>query len=206
MTTAITDQKETGRIEAFSDGVFAIAVTLLVLELKVPALDEGVSGADLLAALARDWASYAAYLISFATILIMWVNHHRLFTMITRSDGRFLFLNGFLLLIVSTVPFPTSLLAEYLERPAATTAMAIYAGLHVVLALAFNGLWRYAARGRRLLGRGVTDRQIAIVDRGYLAGPILYFVAFLLAFVNVFASFGLCAALAIFFAVMSVDG
>ncbi|MBK9712303.1 MAG: DUF1211 domain-containing protein [Kouleothrix sp.] len=201
----MNEVKETGRIEAFSDGVFAIAITLLVLELKVPQLDEGASAAELMSGLLRDWPSYFAYLVSFATILIMWVSHHRLFTMIARSDGRFLFLNGFLLLLVSTVPFPTALLADYLERPAAPIAMAIYAGLHVVLALAFNGLWRYAARGRRLLGRSVTDRQVAIVNRSYLAGPILYLVAFVLAFVNVFLSFGLCALLAIFFAVTSFD-
>ena len=205
MDTPVNEVKETGRIEAFSDGVFAIAITLLVLELKVPQLDEGASAAELVSGLLRDWPSYFAYLVSFATILIMWVSHHRLFTMIAHSDGRFLFLNGFLLLLVSTVPFPTALLADYLERPAAPIAMAIYAGLHVVLALAFNGLWRYAARGRRLLGRSVTDRQVAIVNRSYLAGPILYLVAFVLAFVNVFLSFGLCALLAIFFAVTSFD-
>jgi uncharacterized membrane protein len=199
------DEKATGRIEAFSDGVFAIAITLLVLELKVPARDEAATGAELLALLGRAWPSYAAYLVSFAMILIMWVNHHRLFTLITRSDGRFLFLNGFLLLVVSTVPFPTSLLAEFLEQPSATVAMAIYAGLHVVLALAFNGLWRYAAYKRRLLGRAVTERQISVVNRAFLIGPMLYLLAFLLAFVNVFASFGLCAALAIFFAITSVE-
>jgi sterol desaturase/sphingolipid hydroxylase (fatty acid hydroxylase superfamily) len=103
------------------------------------------------------------------------------------------------------VPFPTSLLAEFLEQPSATVAMAIYAGLHVVLALAFNGLWRYAAYKRRLLGRAVTERQISVVNRAFLIGPMLYLLAFLLAFVNVFASFGLCAALAIFFAITSVE-
>jgi uncharacterized membrane protein len=200
-----TEAKQTGRLEAFSDGVFAIAITLLVLELQPPALDEGAGSAELLAALLRQWPSYAAYLVSFATILIMWVNHHYLFSLIARSDGRFLFLNGFLLLLITTVPFPTSLLADYLVRPAAPTACAIYCGLYVLLALAFNALWRYAAAGGRLLQRGVSASQVAAITRSYLAGPVLYFVAFLLAFANVYASLGLCAALAVFFTVTSLD-
>src|SRR5437867_1950508 len=100
----LVEEKETGRIEAFSDGVFAIAVTLLVLELQVPQLGEEASSSELWSALLSRWPSYAAYLVSFATILIVWVNHHRLFTIIRRSDSRFLFLNGALLLMVTIIP------------------------------------------------------------------------------------------------------
>jgi uncharacterized membrane protein len=199
------EAKETGRIEAFSDGVFAIAITLLVLELRVPELAESAANGELLAELMGEWPSYFAYLVSFATILIMWVSHHRLFNLIVRSDARFLFLNGLLLLLVTTVPFPTSLLADYMVRPAANVAAAMYSGLFVLLALAFNALWRYAAHKRRLLGHAVTQRQIEQINRSYLAGPLLYSVAFALAFVNVYAAFGVCAALAVFFAVMSFD-
>jgi uncharacterized membrane protein len=199
------EAKETGRIEAFSDGVFAIAITLLVLELRVPELAESAANAELLAELAREWPSYFAYLVSFATILIMWVSHHRLFSLIVRADARFMFLNGLLLLLVTTVPFPTSLLADYMVRPAANVAGAVYSGLFVLLALAFNALWRYAAHKRRLLDPTVTQRQIAAINRSYVAGPLLYLVAFVLAFVNVYAAFGVCAALAVFFAVMSFD-
>ena len=111
-------EKETGRIEAFSDGVFAIAITLLILEIKVPnAHDLGAGGLG--AALLRLWPSYLAFVTSFATILVMWVNHHKLFRHIRRSDDAFLFLNGLLLLFVTSVPFPTSLVAEYLQRPEA---------------------------------------------------------------------------------------
>src|SRR5512132_2117231 len=100
-------EKETGRIEAFSDGVFAIAITLLVLDLKVPRdLDEGVSLAQ---ALLRQWPSYLAFIASFATIGVMWINHHKLFTLIKRSDDVLLILNVILLLGVTLTPFPTAL-------------------------------------------------------------------------------------------------
>jgi uncharacterized membrane protein len=205
VSTPVVEDKGTGRIEAFSDGVFAIAVTLLVLELKVPQLGEDVASAELWSALLRQWPSYAAYLISFLTILIMWVNHHRLFTIIRRSDSGFLFVNGLLLLVVTTIPFPTALLAEYLEKPAAPVACAIYSGAYVLLALAFNGLWRYASYRDRLLGHDVTPEQVSAISRSFLFGPTLYFVAFALAFVNVYASLGLCLALAIFWAVVGFE-
>jgi len=102
--------RETGRVEAFSDGVFAIAVTLLVLDLKVPKPGD-LGGESLLSALARQWPAFLAYLTSFATILVMWVNHHKMFNHIRRTDDRFLFLNGLLLLFVTFVPFPTALVA-----------------------------------------------------------------------------------------------
>src|SRR5262249_42578260 len=98
--------RESERLEAFSDGVFAIAITLLVLELKVPPRD-----ADLAAALLSGWPSYVAFLTSFATIGIMWLNHHRLFTTIRRVDHGTLVLNGLLLLGVTALPFPTAIVA-----------------------------------------------------------------------------------------------
>ena len=95
---------ETARIEAFSDGVFAIAITLLVLDLKVPrGLAEGRTLAD---ALLAQWPAYLAFASSFMTILIMWVNHHRIFTLVGRSDERLIFYNGLLLMGVTVVPFP----------------------------------------------------------------------------------------------------
>jgi uncharacterized membrane protein len=196
----IVEAKETGRIEAFSDGVFAIAVTLLVLELKVPQLAEEAGSGELWSTLLSRWPSYLAYLVSFMTILIVWVNHHRLFTIIQRSDSRFLFINRLLLLVVTTIPFPTALLAEFFEKPSASVACAIYSGMFVLLALSFNAFWRYAAYRNRLLARTVTSAQIAAISRSLLFGPITYFVAFVLAFVNVYASFGLCILLAIYWA------
>ena len=201
---SVVETKETGRIEAFSDGVFAIAVTLLVLELKVPQLAEDAGSDELWLALLSRWPSYAAYLVSFMTILIVWVNHHRLFTIIERSDSRFLFVNGLLLLVVTTIPFPTALLAEYFEKPSASVACAIYSGMFVLLALAFNAFWRCAYRDH-LLAPTVTSAQIAAISRSLVSGPITYFVAFVLSFVNVYASFGLCILLAIYWAVAGFE-
>jgi uncharacterized membrane protein len=200
----IVEAKETGRIEAFSDGVFAIAVTLLVLELKVPQLAEDANSGELWSALLSRWPSYAAYLVSFMTLLIVWVNHHRLFTIIRRSDSGFLFINGLLLLVVTTIPFPTALLAEFFERPAGPVACALYTGMFVLLALAFNAFWRYAYR-RHLIASTVTRAQVAAISRSLLFGPITYLVAFALAFVNVYASFGLCVLLAIYWAVSGFE-
>jgi uncharacterized membrane protein len=199
VSVSIAETKETGRIEAFSDGVFAIAVTLLVLELKVPQLAEEAGNGELWSALLSRWPSYAAYLVSVMTILIVWVNHHRLFTIIQRADSRFLFINGLLLLVVTTIPFPTALLAEFFERPSASVACALYTGMFVLLALAFNAFWHYAYR-HRLLAPSVTSAQVAAISRSLVFGPITYFVAFVLAFVNVYASFGLCVLLAIYWA------
>jgi uncharacterized membrane protein len=198
-------EKETGRIEAFSDGVFAIAVTLLVLELKVPQLGEEAGGLELWSALLARWPSYLAYLVSFVTILIVWVNHHRLFGLIQRSDSRFMFLNGLLLLVVTTIPFPTALLAEYLEKPAAWVACAVYSGTFFLLALSFNAFWRYAAHRDRLMAQPLSAEQRTQIGRSLLFGPITYGIAFALAFFSVAASFGLCIILALYWAVAGFE-
>jgi uncharacterized membrane protein len=201
----VVEEKETGRLEAFSDGVFAIAVTLLVLELRVPQLSTEATNSELWSALLSHWPSYAAYLVSFLTILIMWVNHHRLFWIIQRSDSRFLLLTGALLLTVTINPVPTARRADYQERPPAPGACAIYTGTYVLLALAFNALWRYAAYRNRLLARTTTDQQVAAISRSFLFGPVSYTAAFILAFVNVFVSLALCLLLAIFWAVTGFE-
>src|SRR5260370_22524348 len=139
------DEKETARIEAFSDGVFAIAITLLILEIKVP--QEASSKEALTKALVRQWPSYVAFLSSFATIGIMGINHHRLFTHIRRADHGLLVLNALLLLAVVVVPFPTALLAAHWGHPGEKVAAIVYSGLFVVVAAFFNLLWRYAAGG-----------------------------------------------------------
>ncbi|HMA32925.1 MAG TPA: TMEM175 family protein, partial [Chloroflexia bacterium] len=146
--------KETGRLEAFSDGVFAVAITLLAFDiLKVPQAPAGqiFSAGDLARALSLSWPTYASFLISFATILIMWLNHHSILKLVQKTDSVFLFANGFLLLLVTVVPFPTALLGDYLIEPAAPTAAAVYAGLFVVISLAYILLWWAAAYRRPLL-------------------------------------------------------
>jgi TMEM175 potassium channel family protein len=196
----VQPEKETGRIEAFSDGVFAIAITLLILEIKVPnAHDLGPSG-GLGAALLRLWPSYLAFVTSFATILVMWVNHHRLFNHIRRSDQAFLFWNGLLLFLVTFVPFPTALLAEYLTHAQARLAVSVYSGTFVAIALAFCGLWWHASAGRGLLARGVNQAEVERITRQYRFGPLLYLVAFVASFFSVWLSLAICLCLAVFFA------
>jgi uncharacterized membrane protein len=156
---------ETSRIEAFSDGVFAIAITLLILNVQVPPASTGHLGA----ALTRQWPTYTAYLISFAFIGIMWVNHHRLFNHIRRSDNGLMFLNLLLLLGVSVVPFPTALIAAHYYAPGRTLAAAVFNGTYVLIAVFFNILWRHIVRGglldlrrrnlpRRFRGNTLSDR------------------------------------------------
>lgn len=198
------DEKETGRVEAFSDGVFAVAITLLVLDLRVPKAPELVAlHLGLMAALVRQWPTFLAYLTSFATILVMWVNHHRLFTQIRRIDNPFLFLNGLLLLFVTLVPFPTALVAEHIRDPEAAVAVEVYSGTFLLIALSFNVLWRYAAGSGRLLGHEAILAEVQAISSQYRFGSPLYVVCFVLAFVYFPASIALCLAMAVFFAFTS---
>jgi uncharacterized membrane protein len=188
---------ETARVEAFSDGVFAIAITLLILEIRVPSAGSGELSKQLL----RQWPSYISFIISFAFIGIMWMNHHRLFTHIERCDDLLLVFNLLLLLGVTAVPFPTSVLASHLGQPGQRTAALLFNGTYVFIAIAFNVLWRYASSGgRRLLAEDVDTASVEKISQQYAFGPILYLVCFALAWVSVSASLVLNVALASFFA------
>jgi uncharacterized membrane protein len=181
-------EKETARIEAFSDGVFAIAITLLILEIKVPG-----PSAHLGSQLLKQWPSYVAFLISFAFIGIMWINHHRLFTHIKRSD------NMLLLLGVTSVPYPTAVLAQHLGQPDQVIAALVYNGLYFVIAIFFNVLWWYVNRGN-LLGRDADLASAEKISKQYAVGPSLYLVCFALTWISVGGSLVLNFALAIYFA------
>jgi TMEM175 potassium channel family protein len=187
-------QTETNRIEAFSDGMFAIAITLLILEIKVPASGPG----GLAKALGQQWPSYLAFLLSFFYIGVMWMNHHRMFTHIRRSNDTLLVLNLLLLLGVTAVPFPTAVLAANLGTPDQRTAALFYNGVFVVIALFFNVLWRYAV-SRQLLDKGL-ESSASMISRQYAVGPLMYVLCMALAFVDVRVSLGLNVVLAIYFA------
>jgi TMEM175 potassium channel family protein len=188
---------ETARVEAFSDGVFAIAITLLILEIKIP----GPGPTQLSLQLLRQWPSYVSFVISFAFIGIMWMNHHRLFTHIRRCDDGLMVLNLLLLLGVTAVPFPTAVLAAHLRQPGQRTAVLLYNGTYVFIAICFNVLWRYAAaQKRRLLAADVDRRTVDRITRQYAFGPVLYLACFVLTYLNVAASLILNGALAGFFA------
>lgn len=195
---AFPERNETGRVEAFSDGVLAIVITLLVLELQVP---RGLtSEAALGAALAHEWPAYFAFLTSFATVGIMWVNHHRLFTLIGRVDHWLLMLNLLLLLTICVVPFPTAIVAEYLGSEGARTATLVLGGVFVLTAIVFNALWRYASHGRRMIADHVPQDVIDAQTRQYHLGPLFYFASLLLAIVSPLLSVGVNLAMAVFFA------
>jgi len=194
-------EKETGRVEAFSDGVFAIAITLLILEIKVPHFPGGATNAQVFRALVHLWPSYVAFLLSFFAILIMWINHHGLFRLIHRVDSPFLYTNGAMLLLVTFVPFPTALLAAYLGQPGEHTATAAYCGTFVLVSIAFNAFWEVAT-GRGLLRRGVSEKHVAKIRNAYRFGLVVYVAAALLALWRPVVGLGLCLSLWIFWIIL----
>jgi uncharacterized membrane protein len=190
--------QSTQRLEAFSDGVFAIVITLLILEIRVPT---GLGAEESLgAALAERWPAYLAFVASFATVGIMWINHTRLFRLIRLADNRLLLLNLLLLLGVCVVPFPTALVAEYIGEPQERTAALVYTGMGVVIAIFFNLLWRHAASRDDLLEPDVDPRAVRAISRSYLFGPVVYLLSVAMAFWNVPGALGVTLALAVFFA------
>ena len=198
------EEKETARIEAFSDGVFAIAITLLVLELHVPKPEDLPDG-NLMAALAAQWPSYFGFILSFFTILIMWFNHHKLFTHIRHSDHVLPYANGFLLFFITLTPWPTALMAEYIGQPQEQAATSVFAAFFVMMAVAFNALWRYASYKGRLLGADADMKEVRRISIMYAFGPTGYFAAFLLSFVSVPACLVVSMSLAMFFAFTGVN-
>ncbi len=187
-------QTETSRIEAFSDGMFAIAITLLILEVKVPVPAEGHLAQGLL----KQWPSYLAFFLSFVYIGVMWMNHHRMFTHIQRSNDTLLVLNLLLLLGVTAVPFPTAVLAANLGTADQKTAAVFYNAVFIVIAIFFNVLWRYAV-SHQLLDKNMSA-SAASISRQYAVGPLMYIVCLALAFVDVRVSLGVNVALAVYFA------
>jgi uncharacterized membrane protein len=193
-------EKETGRLEAFSDGVFAVAITLLALDLQVPKLGDHASPLAVAQALARQWPSYIAFITSFFTVLILWVSHHSLFRLVQRTNARLLFANGLLLMLTTVVPFSTSLVTEYLRFPAAKLACAVYGGIFVLMSLAFNLLWYGVLSDRKLLKSDASPEVIVRFNRSYRLGTPVYIAATAGAFVSPYVTIGLCTALWIFWA------
>ncbi|HZN15674.1 MAG TPA: TMEM175 family protein [Acidimicrobiales bacterium] len=190
----ITDS--TARLEAFSDGVFAIAATLLILDVRV-------EGHHLANELRTIWPSYAAYAVSFITIGVMWVNHHTVFDQIARCDRRFLMINVFLLMFIAFVPFPTRLIADHLRDDQLRAAALAYGVTLTLTAVFYNLLWFYAAQGRRLLRADADDAVVRGISRSYRPGPWIYLAATLAAIVSPVASVILFAAITVFYVIDS---
>ena len=195
----IAEGKETGRLEAFSDGVFAVAITLLIFTLKTLQPDPQKT---LLSQIGEQWPAYLAYVTSFLTVLIMWVNHHALFKLISRTDQYFLLINGLLLMAITFVTYPTSLLANFIggSHNDEQTAAIIYSATGILIAILYNALWFYAARNNRLLSKKADPALVHSISHQYRFGPLFYLLALVVAFVSVVASVAINLALALFFA------
>ena len=196
MVTA-EETEETTRLEAFSDGIFAIAMTLLVLEIRLP---EDIAPGTLANSLLHLWRSYLAFLTSFATIGVMWVNHHRVFNLIRRTDQAILAFNLLLMLGVSFLPFPTLVVARHIGTPDGRTAAMFFNGTFTAIAIAWGFLWRYVAKRRHLLYEEADHASVHGISRQYLFGPVYYLVALLVAIFSPLTSVIIDLLLAIFFA------
>ncbi len=194
----------TNRVEAFSDGVMAIAITLLVLELKVPdpaTMSEG----GLLQALALRWPSYVAYLVAFATIGIIWLNHHTLMAKIARFDARLHWLNLVLLLGVATLPFPTALLADYIGQGGsnASVAAVAYGLTSTLMAVPWSFMWRHLRDHPELLEPGYDAAHAAVEGRRGFVGVPIYLGAIAISLVAPLLALALYAGIALIYAITS---
>ncbi len=188
------------RLEAFSDGVFAIAITLLVLDLRVP---QELAAGGLWAALRAGWPSYCAYLVSFLVIGIIWVNHHGVFERARAVDRPVLFANLVLLLFVSVLPFPTRLVSEFLTRGEdARTALAVYSVTMLLVGWAYSALWLVLTRetrGEALLHADLDRAAQRAAIRRFGVGSVAYLVTVGLSFVTPIGTLALHGALALYY-------
>jgi len=193
----VGDKKSTARLEAFSDGVFAIAMTLLVLDIQ-PIPVQNLAGPHpvqaLMHELAADWPSLLAFVTSFFSILTMWMHHHLVLRMVRSVDGVLMVSNGLLLCVVTFVPFPTKVLAEGLSGGAPAASTLFYAGSFFLVALAFQALiWGAFRPG--VLDPHAPKHRIQKLRKSYLAGPPLYLLAALIAPAAYGISLAICSAL-----------
>ena len=184
------------RVEAFSDGVFAIAITLLVLTIAQPSNYEQLGHE-----LAERWPSFVAYAVSFAVIGIMWLNHHSIFMHLARVDRGLIGWNMLLLLTVVFLPYPTGVFGEALRHGEGEKVAAVfYSVAMAVNAIAWGGLWLYASMGRRLLSDDFPERERAMSTALFLIGPVTYSFAILIALVSAYACLAFHALLALYYA------
>jgi len=196
-------EKETVRMEGFSDAIFAIAITLLVLDLHIPDKDTLTSTTAIISYLKGQWPSYLAISISFFSIYIMWVNHHKLFKQIYVRNTGITFANGLILFLVTAVSYPTGLMARFFDTPSANLVVAIYTGLFVLINLSYNLLWYIASRDKTLLRPDITDNTIKEIRLNYLYGLPTYCLAFGLSFNYPTIALLICIALWIYWALSS---
>jgi len=195
----------TNRLESFSDGVFAVAITLLVLGIDVPNVQPHHSLGH---ALVRNWPQYAAYVVSFLTIGIIWINHHAMIGRLRAADHMILILNLLLLMTVALLPFVTNLVAAYLRHPQGRSlAAVVYAGAYLLMAVMFSLLNGSILLRREDLLRDALPlaRRRQIFARA-ASGTVPYVVAVGIAFVSAYASLAICAAIAVFYTLPIASG
>ena len=188
-----------GRLEAFSDGVLAIVITLLVLELRVPHIEATQNAHEAFQALILLGPKFLGYILSFLFIAVFWINHHRFFQLVGRVDTGLLWWNIFLLLAVSFIPFPTAFVGEY---PWNGTALMLFSLVLMAAGIAFQFMWRHA-QAQSLLHPQV---EKAVIDRALLRGrigPMLYALAAMLAFILPIGSWLLFVGIAVYYALPS---
>jgi uncharacterized membrane protein len=190
----VADRHPNTRLEAFCDGVFAIALTLLIIDIKVPAADAIHSTHDLWLALGALGPRIFAFVLSFVVILITWVNHHRFVGMLDKSSGPFVYANGFLMLTVVAMPFPTALVGEYLLTDHAAPAVIIYNGLTAVQALS----WILVTGAALSLARD--ENAVARVREGHRNGYFACIAYSLLAIIAIWFPFAIAIVTALFWA------
>ena len=179
------------RLETFADGVFAIAATLLILNVN-----------DAEGSLTHIWPQYVGYAASFLTIGIIWVNHHTVIQQIGRVDRTFLFINVVFLMIVAFSPFPTRVVAEHLRHGSKPAAFA-YGLTFTLMAMSYGVMWFYAAIGRRLIAEDADQRIVSGISRSFAPGSFIYGAATLSSLISAYLAVALYAAIALFYVLES---
>ncbi|MGZ4297279.1 MAG: TMEM175 family protein [Solirubrobacteraceae bacterium] len=192
-------------MESFSDGVIAVAITLLILDIKVPA--QGTHE-TLLHALLADWPHYAAYVVSFLTIGIIWINHHAMISRLGQADHSILILNLLLLMSIVALPFTTELMAAYLRSSSGESlAAGIYSGSLLAMSLIFAALNRHILleRAHMLRAELPLEERRRVLSRS-ITGLVPYLLATILAVVSPYATLAICGAVAVFYALPVASG
>ena len=195
LESLLGNERDTGRLEAFSDGVFAVAITLMLLNIQVTPVRDG-----LLNGLRNTWPSYLGYVTSFLIIGLFWANHHYMFKYINRTDHFLLLLNVLVLMVIVLIPFATELLTAFIHSPDRRYAAVIYSGVLLLSSVMYNVLWHYASDKHRLLDKALSPDVLRRLTQRYLISVPLYAVTVIIAAFNVELSIAVNIVLALFYA------